>query len=175
MINGGYTATEIAKALHESKSLMSYYIQKAEKIGYVKEGMRDAFKPLELTQAGQNFLDLCEQSEPNHICRAENIIFKAEVIEMPSVPVDWTRVEMNNWVQYQNKVDNVFVKLNMGNKPTIELLPSPVDGDSPHDLLITLVYDCINVINALQDRFAIKLGRLQLGSRGEWLVYRRGL
>ncbi len=171
MINGGYTSTEIAKVLHKSKSLVSYYIQKAEKLGYVKEGMRDTFKPLGLTQAGQNFVDQCEKGHGNPICRAENIIFKAEVIEMPCVSVDWTRVEMNNWVQYQSKVDNIFVKLNMGNQPTIELNPSPVDGDSPYDLFIILVYDCINVVNALQERFAIKLGRLRLGSRGEWLVY----
>lgn len=31
----------------------------------------------------------------NRICAAENIIFKAEMIEMPSVPMGWTRVQMN--------------------------------------------------------------------------------
>jgi DNA-binding MarR family transcriptional regulator len=171
LINRGYTATEIAKELNKSKSLLSYYIKKAEKLGYVKESMRDAFKSLELTQAGQNFLDQCEKIEPTHICRAENIRFKAEVLEMPRVPIDWNRVQMHNWVQYTSKVDNVYIKLNMGEKPTVELLPSPVDGEDPNELLITLVYDCTNVINAIHERFGIKLGRLQSSSRGEWVVY----
>jgi hypothetical protein len=59
----------------------------------------------------------------------------------------------------------------MGKQQTIELNPSPVAGESPQDLFNTLVYDCINVINAVQDRFAIKLGKLHLGSSGERLVY----
>ena len=150
---------------------MSYYIRKAKKLGYVTESARDVFKPLELTQAGKNFLDQSEHSEPNHICRAENIIFKAEVSEMSKIPLDWTKIQMHNWVQYNSKVDSVHVKLNMGNKPTVELIPSPVDGDDPNQLFITLVYDCINVITSLQERFGIKLGRLQLSSRGEWVVY----
>lgn len=150
---------------------MSYYIQKAEKLGYLKESMRDTFKSLELTQAGQNFLDQCEKYEPNPICRAENIRFKAEVLEMPRVPIDWNRVQMHNWVQYTSKVDNVHIKLNMGEKPTVELLASPVDGEDPNELLITLVYDCTNAINAIHERFGIKLGRLQSSSRGEWVVY----
>jgi hypothetical protein len=59
----------------------------------------------------------------------------------------------------------------MGNKPTVELIPSPVDGYDLNQLFITLVYDCINVITILQERLGIRLGRLQLSSRGEWLVY----
>jgi hypothetical protein len=91
--------------------------------------------------------------------------------EMSKIPLDWTKIQMHNWVQYNSKVDSVHVKLNMGNKPTVELIPSPVDGDDPNQLFITLVYDCINVITILQERFGIKLGRLQLSSRGEWVVY----
>lgn len=172
MISDGYTATEIAKALHASKSLVSYYIQKAKVIGYVTEGARDVFKPIMLTQAGQNFLDQSEHSEHSEpICRAENIIFKAEVLEMSKIPLDWTKIQMHNWVQYNSKVDSVHVKLNMGNKPTVELIPSPVDGHDPNQLFVTLVYDCISVITALRERFGIKLGRLQLSSRPEWVVY----
>lgn len=90
---------------------------------------------------------------------------------MPHVPPDWNKIEMHNWVQYNSKMDSVYVKLNMGNKPTIELIPSPVDGDDPNQLLVILVYDCISVITALHERFGIKLGPLQLSSRPEWVVY----
>ncbi|MGA9153595.1 MAG: helix-turn-helix domain-containing protein [Candidatus Nitrosopolaris sp.] len=115
MINDGCTATELAKVLHKSKSLVSYHIKKAKKLGYVTENAHDVFKPLMLTQAGQNFLDQSEHSELNHIFRVENIIFKAEVLEMSKVPVDWNKIQMHNWVQYNSKVDSVHVKLNMGN------------------------------------------------------------
>jgi hypothetical protein len=52
------------------------------------------------------------QSKP--ICRAENVRFKASAHKMPSKPVDWHKVEMNNSNQYTTEVDGVKVKLNDG-------------------------------------------------------------
>ena len=54
------------------------------------------------------------------ICRAENVRFKAPVHKMPSIPVDWHKVEMHNWNQYTTEVGSVKVKLNDGDTPTIE-------------------------------------------------------
>ena len=53
----------------------------------------------------------------------------------------------------------------------MELLPSPVEGDNPYDLFIINVEECYKVLLDLYDKFGLKVSKLQLGSRGEWLVY----
>ena len=49
---------------------------------------------------------------------------------MPSatVPVDWHKVEINNWSQYGATVDDIKIHLNDGNSPSIGFIPSAV-GD----------------------------------------------
>lgn len=176
LINEGLIQEKIANELDIKSSHVAYYIKKAKRMGYVKSSVKDAVVILELTQAGKYFLDQYEKGRipsPKSVptCRAENIRFKAEILQMPTIPVDWKKIQMRNWVQYSSQVDSVRVQLNLGNSPTIELIPSPVDGGDPYDLFIILVYDCINTILTLYDRIGIKVGRLQLGSRGEWLAY----
>jgi hypothetical protein len=172
MINQGIICSDIAKNLKISKSHVSYYISKAKKKNLVKEILRDTFTSIQITQAGKNFLDQYDKNQLSlPICRAENIRFKAVVTQMPIVPVDWKKIEMNNWTQYTSQIDGVKVRINAGVIPMLELLPSPVEGDDPFDLLIINVYECVNVILDLHDKFGLKVGRLQLGSRGEWLVY----
>jgi hypothetical protein len=50
---------------------------------------------------------------------------------------------MNNWAQYGSKVDNIIIHLNNGKDPTIEFIPSAVDGDDPYELRDMVLYDCI--------------------------------
>ena len=172
MINQGIICSDIAKNLNISKSHVSYYISKAKKKNLVKEILRDTFTSIQITQAGKNFLDQYDKNRLSlPICRAENIRFKAVITQMPTVPVDWKKIEMNNWTQYTSEIDGVKVKITMGATPMLELLPSPVEGNDPFDLLIINVYECVNVILDLGEKIGLKVGRLQLGSRGEWLVY----
>ena len=98
--------SDIAKALSIHKSHVSYYIRKAKNLGYVKESPRSAFKILELTQAGKNFLAVCTNPlSSRSIYRAENIRFKADIIRMPAHLNDWHKVDMNNWTQYCSEID----------------------------------------------------------------------
>ena len=100
MIDSGVILSDIAKTLKLHKSHVSYYIRRAEDLGYVKESPRSAFKILELSQAGKNFLAMyTNSSSKGSICRAENIRFKADIIKMPADLTDWHKVEMNNWPQ----------------------------------------------------------------------------
>jgi hypothetical protein len=172
MIKEGFIAVEISKSLKQSKSLISYYVRKAERLGYVRENVRDSFKVLELTQAGKNFLDQYDNQSVNHpICRLENIRFKALIVEMPNVPVDWEKIPIHNWVQYRSVVDDIRVHLHMGEHPTLELIPSPIDGQDPNDLLVSLTQDCMKVLDALESKFGMRFGRLQGPSRPEYAVY----
>jgi hypothetical protein len=124
MINQGIICSDIAKKMNIPKSHVSYYISKAKKKNLVKETLRDTFKSIQVTQAGQNFLDQYDKNQLSvPICRAENIRFKAVVTQMPTVPVDWKKIEMHNWTQYASQIDSVKVRLNTGATPILELLP----------------------------------------------------
>jgi hypothetical protein len=172
MINQGIICSDIAKKLNISKPHVSYYISKAKKKNLVKETLRDTFKSIQITQAGQNFLDQYEKDNPSvPICRAENIRFKATVTRMPTVPVDWKKIQMNNWVQHISEIDSVKVKLNMGKIPTIEFIPSPIEGENPFDLYATLLNECNKVAEILNERIGLEVDKLQSSSRGEWLTH----
>lgn len=172
MINQGIICSDIAKKLNISKSHVSYYFSKAKKKNLVKEILRDTFKSIQITQAGKNFLDQYDKNQLSvPICRAENIRFKAVITQMPTIPIDWKKIEVHNWVQYQSEIDSVKIKLNLGKVPTLEFLPSPLDGDDPLDLFIIMVYQCVSVQWDLYNKFGLRTDKLQLGSRGEWLVY----
>src|SRR5437867_1322958 len=152
--------------------LMFHITSIGRRIPDLLETNRDVFKVLELTQAGKNFLDQYNKNNPSiPICRAENIQFKAPIIKMPTIAVDWKKIQMHNWTQYTSQIDSVKVRLNMGKNPTIEVIPSPIDGDDPFELYIILVYECINVIQSLNDRIGLLVGKLELSSRGEWVTY----
>ena len=133
---------------------------------------RDGFAIIELTQAGKNLLDQYNKNNPTvPICRLENIQFKAKILQMPTIPVDWKKIEMHNWTQYISQIDSVHVRLNNGVVPTLILIPSPVEGDDHFQLYTVMVVACVNVILELHDKIGLRVGPLELGSRGEWLVY----
>jgi hypothetical protein len=69
---------------------------------------------------------------------------------MPAISADWKKVEMNNWSQYGFKVDSIRIHLNHGDTPSIEFIPSAVDGDDPYKLHATVLYDCTQVAKKLE-------------------------
>jgi hypothetical protein len=173
MTNEGFTASEIAKKFNLSKQRVSYHICNLMKQRYVINTQRDTFKILQVTQAGKNFLAMYQKSilGDRSVCRAENVRFKAGIIKMPSRIIDWLKVEMNNWSQYATQIDSVKVKLNKGNDPTIEFIPSAIDGDDPIKLWFEPFHDCNDAAKKIEQTLDIKIGRLELSSKGERVVY----
>jgi len=173
MIYENSTPTKIAEVLNVKKSHVSYYLKRAKKFGYIDEVVRDKVKTLDLTQAGKNFLAMYENQilYQTPICRAENIRFKAEIVKMPSLVVDWHKIEMNNWGKYVSQSEDIKIHINMGKIPTIEFIPGPVDGDNPDSLRLRLLQDCTDVARNLEDRLDMEIGRLELSARGEWVIY----
>jgi hypothetical protein len=178
--------TQLASELKISKPLISYYIRKAIKIGYIKELFRDKIRVLEVTQEGKIFLDRYRYryryryskrssgtSSPNQllICRAEHIRFKARVYKLPSKSLDWNKVAMNNWSQYNSVLDDIKVHLNNGKMPTIEFIPSPINGSSPWELFGILYNDCNEVARKLEQTLEMEIGRLEIEPGAEWVVY----
>jgi len=179
MINKGCIPSDIASRLDFSRSRTSYHIKKAIESGYVVETCRDTFRVYELTEPGKNFLAMYQQQQTktgqqtsmSKICRAENVRFKARVHKMPPIQLDWHKMEMHNWNQYTTEVGSIKIKLNDGNNPTIEFLPAAIDGEDPLQLYFRLFSDCDEVAKNLEQRFDMQIGRLELSSKGEWIVY----
>jgi DNA-binding MarR family transcriptional regulator len=181
MIDSGVISSDIAKSLNLPKPHVTYYIRKAKDLGYVKESPRSAFKILELTQPGKKFLAMYTNSSSSNrstIIKAENIRFKADIIRMPADLTDWHKVEMNNWTQYCSEINGVKVHINKVSQPTIEFIPSPIDGDNVEDMRSQLLQDCIAVCGELEERLDMRIGRLDMrigrlnpSSKGEWVVY----
>jgi DNA-binding MarR family transcriptional regulator len=175
MIREHSSQAQIAKTLDVSKSHVSYYVKKTIKIGYVKEICRDRIKILELTQKGTNFIDqyksrtMIEQPLPR--CRAEHIRFKATVYRLPSIPLDWKKIAMINWTQYHSTVDDIKVHLNIGNFPSMEFIPSPIDGNNPWELFGILYHGCNEVARKLEQTLDMEIGRLEIENHPEWVVY----
>lgn len=186
------TQAQLASELKISQPLVSYYIKKAIKLEYIREQFRDKIRVLALTQDGKIFLDQYKykyqykynsnykydkqssdtySKDQLHICRAENIRFKARVYKLPIKPIDWNKVEMNNWRQYNSIIDDIKVHLNYGKIPSIEFIPSPISGSNPWELFGILFNDCNEVARKLEQLLGIEIGRLEIESRPEWVVY----
>jgi hypothetical protein len=175
MIEQDHSASQIANELERNKQLISYYINKLKKIGYVKERTRDVYKSLEITQAGKNFLDqytICHSNNNQPICRLENIRFKASISKMPPTEsLNWKKVEMNNWTQYNSQIDSVNIRLNIGKNPTVEFIPSPIDGDNPYNLRDKAFYGCIKAAERLEGMLQIEIDVPEQSSSPEYVVY----
>jgi len=134
--------------------------------------LKTLFTVLGLTQPGKNFLDQYNKNNLSlPICRLENLQLKAVITRMPSIPVDWKRIQMHNWAQYLSQIDGVKVRLNMGKVPSVELMPSPVDGDNVYNIMFAVGYECINALLELYDRTGLRVGKIEVVSKPEWVVY----
>jgi hypothetical protein len=85
--------------------------------------------------------------------------------------VDWKKTEMNNWAQYGSEIDNVKVYLNDGKTPTIEFIPSAIDGDDHYSLFAMALYECHKAAEKIEGTLGMEIGRLEPSSRAEWVVY----
>lgn len=173
MINENETLTEIARTLHMSRPHVSYYVRKAKENGYLKESLCDRIKIIELTQLGTNFLDQYSKTKnaPLTICRTENVRLIAPVHRPPTRTPDWSRVEVNNWAQYRGAVDDIRVHYNDSKNPSIEFLPSPIDGDDPWQLCGRLYHECSEAAEKLEQLLDMGIGGLRFESGVEWVIY----
>lgn len=169
-VRQGLIAAEIAKTMCIQPSAVSYYLSRALHSGYIIPVFRDAYKSYELTESGKSFLEQYELNVPFTL-RAENIRFRANIVRMPTIPVDWKKIDMHNWKQYSSRIDGMHIRLNVAKTSVLEFLPTPKDGDDPFAIFVILVFECVNVILDLYDKIGLRVGPLELGSRGEWLVY----
>ena len=177
MIDQGSSRTHIVQVCGGRKSLVSYYIKRAKEHGYLNVICRDKITILVLSQQGKRFLDQSSKTRGTQLksaescCRAENVRLIAPIHRLPHRTPSWKRIEMNNWSQYTSTVDNIMVRYNDSRNPSIEFLPSPIDGDSPWQLCGIIYHECCEVARKLEELLDIDIGRLRFESGVEWVVY----
>jgi hypothetical protein len=89
----------------------------------------------------------------------------------PIESLDWKKIELNNWAQYNSQLDDVKIRLNKGKRPTIEFIPSPIDGDDPYSLRDMAFYSCIKAAEKLKELLQIEIGIPEQSSSPEYVVY----
>jgi hypothetical protein len=72
---------------------------------------------------------------------------------------------------YTTGVGSVKVKLNVGDTATIEFIPAAIDGSDPINLYLRLFSYCDKVAKHFEETLDMQIGRLELSSKGEWVIY----
>ena len=177
MIKNVKTTPEICNTLGISKQRLSYYTSKLTMMGYIELVARDVFNIWKVTEAGQRFLDKYQHNNKYNnkpLCRAEHIRFKAAVISLPEpIPTNWNKAPMNNWTEYWFELNNVKIKLNCGQSPSVEFIMPPVDDyeGNPEKIYCLLQTNCQEVVQQIQNIYNMRIGPIELSSNGEWVVY----
>jgi len=177
MIKNVKTTPEICNTLGISKQRLSYYTSKLTNVGYIKLVTRDVFSIWKVTEGGQTFLDKYHNNNKYNnksIGRVEHIRFKAAVISLPEpIPTNWKKVDMNNWTEYWFELNDVKIKLNCGQSPTVEFIMPPMDDyeGNPHAIYCSLQTNCLQVVQQIQTIYNMSIGSIELSSKAEWVVY----
>jgi DNA-binding MarR family transcriptional regulator len=174
MVSEGYAPKDLKKALGISKSLLSYRLNRLQNLNLI-EFSKGYPSNLSLTEGGKHFLAMYYSKSSCHpIVRVENVRFKAPIVRMPTIPVEWNKVKMKNWSQYCTQLDGIKIKVNDGKSPTIEyIVPATDDFDNnPTKLYCMLLQQCQMLTTKLEELFGMKIGGpMQLSDKGEWVVF----
>jgi predicted transcriptional regulator len=178
MIQEGIPTPEICRMLAISKQLLFYHVSKLLTRGYIKKETRGSFNIYKVTSVGQTFLDKYHRNNKYNkpIGRAEHVRFKANVIRLPEpIPTNWKKVPMHNWNEYIFELNEITVKLNHGQFPTLEFIMPPMEDyeGNPQKICCILQTQCMHLVQQIESAYNMDIGTLELSSTGEWVVYDR--
>jgi predicted transcriptional regulator len=177
MIKEGIPTPEICGTLGISRQLLFYHVSKLLTKGYIKKEARGSFNIYKVTSVGQAFLDKYHRNNKYNIKpvgRVEHVRFKAPVIILPEpIPTNWNKAPMHNWMEYWFELNDVKIKLNHGQSPTIEFIMPPVDDyeGNPQKIYCILQTQCMHVVQQIENVYNMDIGALELSSNGEWVIY----
>jgi len=171
--------SKIARLLGKSKQTINYYIRRLRDEGYIRREVRDAIVFYELTDLGKNFLEWLEGSSFSFgFVRLERVVFRYPVLGGLDVNgLDrfigngWRVNRLRNWVQLHGRVFNVFVRLNLSGKPSLEVYCEPIEGKNPFELYYYARVEADYVARCVERDYGLKLGVPEESSRPEWAVF----
>ncbi len=175
LIGEGMYQEQIALKLDLDPQRVHYYVRRAIEMGWVRESARSTVRILELTQEGKKVLDQWERGHypmaPTNRYLLENLQLAAEIIEGPTKPVNWKRVQMTNWVQYRGKVDKISVTINEGKTKKVVFTLTNLPGDRLLDMLLSAIHEYHKAAFRMFELFGIRLGHPEQASRPEYVAY----
>lgn len=145
-----------------SKRVVNYHIKKLQSQHYLYTD-----KNLQITQSGYNFLIRIEGKLTNPRIRLENVRIKYPLITRPKA-FPGKEIRLKNWSKYIYRIDRATL---LFNTDSIEVIPSPVEGNHPYELFYAVRSACDNIILDYSDRLKMQVGIGELSSRMEFAIY----
>lgn len=169
LIDEGYYPAKISRILGISKQLLNYWLKRLVRLGYLEKGVRTSVVFYHLTDLGKEMLLMLSESkktltgcEAGPRVRLHNVSFKFRIIKDADIPIDWRKVEMQNWGRLIGSVYDVTVE-----KTTKHLIVYPkirTERD-PYVALLKAYEEAIRVAKSIENRFGLILGLPELNRK----------
>jgi DNA-binding MarR family transcriptional regulator len=176
-LKDGLYPAEIARRIKKRRSLVHYYINKMEGMGFIEKqegivndcfGARGAICLYRLTDSGSKFLAGIEKDVQRYQVRLHNCYWRYPIIEQPLARIDWRRVELQNWGQLIGRELGLTVRKNT---KSVEIISGIVTGDNPYELLLRSRDEADSLAVYLERKFRMRLGRPRIGRKPHFAVY----
>ena len=116
-----------------------------------------------LTEQGQKLLTRSEVG----LVRLHNMVLKLPVLAGPFVPVDWKRVRLQHWDRFVGSELGLRVEYTGSH---VLVYADVLSGDNPYELLVHTVLECERLVQHLESKFRMKLGRPTLARNPHFAV-----
>jgi len=151
-----------------SRQHVGYYVKKLVKQGILQREVRDKATFYSLTERGKNFLvEMEKRFVPARTVRLHNVVFLFPIVVQPRLPVDWRRVELQNWTQLVGSELGLTVRKN---PDSVEVFCDVVEGTDPYELMLRAHDEAGRLATHLEQKFQMKLGRPALSRKPHFHV-----
>ena len=153
------TASEAAKMVPCSKSLVNYWKNKLISMGALRLRTDGIVKYYSLTPFGSKILTGSERRDDDvEVVVLEDHAVKFEVLRRESVRLDWERLgSPRNWVKLGVKLGDVRVVLNGGLRPSVVIHPGRLRGFDVDELEVDAGRIIERVKSVLEGKFGMVL------------------
>jgi len=136
-----------------SRQKVSYWTKKAVRGGLLRLSTRDVITLYQLTPKGR---ELCQENLTggDRIVRLHSFSVKYPIVEEPRVPVDWKKVEMQNWDRFIGSELGLTVEKT---SKSIIIHADAVRGRDPWQLTIIAYRECEKAARHLESKFQMRL------------------
>ena len=167
LLDAGNYPSKIARILGMSRQHVYYYVKKLRKLGYIEREVKDHVTFYYLTQKGKNYLDKVERGVFDVVVRLHNVVVKYPIVEEPKIPIEWRKVELQNWSQLIGRELGLTVRKNTD---SIEIFCDSIEGYDPHELLLYAFDEANRLAEVLEQKFQMKLGRPRLSRKPHFAI-----
>jgi hypothetical protein len=164
---GNYPA-KVARLLNVSRQLLHYHIKKWVRKGWIKRDLKTPNVTIyRLTSVGKKFVTGGENFAYKGV-RLHAYSLKFPIVEAPTSPVDWRRVEVANWTRLVGCEAGLTVE-----KTTRHVIvhADEVLSEDPNEATLLAILECLRLARLLEEKFGMRLGAPKLLRKPHYGVY----